>query len=341
MHWKPRFNCLMSSEIIAAARAEPRLGALPWDGARIQALKASCEKPGGPDALQDDLDILNYVLMALSRPGFNRLSTVSVFSLQFLLRSRPGWFRDVPALVLKRPANAHSQTYGLARAPDAVVLPRLHWHLGEARLLEKDYPGAVADFTTALRLDPALARARLSLAVAVTLRGDGKRGLELLKEAAARAAGDPDRGDILDAAAVAGEALGFGAEAAAGDPDYWVDKAEAEAASGRKEEGRASLVRALALSPQPQHLLRIAQCSRRIGDFAKVLELTGSLVKSYPDHPDVWLLRAESAFTTERKETGADALARAERLNPGPSERKLIAGWRAWLAAGAPSGRYP
>jgi tetratricopeptide (TPR) repeat protein len=348
MHWKPRFNCLMSSEIIASLRADPALAALPWDAARASALKASCARPGGPGDEQDDLDILNYILMALSWPGFHRLSTVSVFSLEHLRRSRPKWFADVPALLSKRPKKSHDRVYGLTRASAETVLPRLYWHIGEADLMERDYAAASADFKRALELDPSLGWARLSLAVSETLRGDERRGSELLKAAAARAAG-PERDDLRASAAAASRALGFqedaavasSSAAAVSDPESLVREAEAAAAAGRADAGLAALGRALALSPQPHQLLRVSQCYRRFGRRAKVFELSDALVKAYPADADVWLMRAESAFATGRKDAGRDALARAEGLNPGPAQRRLIESWRAWIKAGSPAAALP
>jgi tetratricopeptide (TPR) repeat protein len=272
--------------------------------------------------------------MALSWPSFHRLSPVTVFYLEAVRRNRPGWFKDVPALLRTTP-NPQTQVYGQTMAPDAVVLPRLYWHIGEARLLEKDYAGAADDFTRALRLDPSLSWARLSLAVAEALRGDGKRGLALLKQAAEGAAGDPARDEILAASVAAGKALGLeGAEEVAGsDPDFWLDKAEKAAAAGRKEDGRGALGRALALSPQPHQLRRAAQYYRMLGDLDRVFDLSGALVKSYPGEADMWLMRAEGAFATAHVDAGQDALRRAEKLNPDPFQRKQIEGWRARFAA--------
>lgn len=190
MHWKPRFNCLMSSELIAAIRAQPGLSALPWDEERVRALKASCPKPGGPGDESDDLRVLSYALMGLSWPDLSQLSTVSVFYLQAVRGHRPRWFRDVHEL-MRRTQNPQTQVYGIAMAPEALILPRFYWHIGEVKLLEKDYAGAERDLRKAIELDPSLSWARLSLAVAVALRGDGKGGLALLKEASERSRDGP------------------------------------------------------------------------------------------------------------------------------------------------------
>ncbi|MDD5303020.1 MAG: hypothetical protein PHS14_07905 [Elusimicrobia bacterium] len=342
MHWKPQFNCLMSSEIIASLRADPKLGALPWDDARARALKASCERPGGPGTVEDDLRILSYVLMGLSWPDFSQLSTVSVFYLQAIRRHRPAWFEDVPAL-MKKMENPQTQVYGLAMAPDDLVLPRFYWHIGEVRLLEKDYAGASRDIAKALELDPKLSWARLSLAVAEALRGDGKRGLALLKDASERTTGEQRHDDILASAVAVGRTLGLegAAEVAASDSEYWIKKAERAAAAGNKPEGVAALGRARAMSPQPHQLRSIAQYYFLFHEYGKFLELFDALSAAYPKDPDLWLSCAEASFSLGNQEAGRAALARAEKLGPDAGQRRHIASLSGQFRASAPAGASP
>lgn len=330
MHWKPRFNCLMSSEIIASLRAHPALGSLPWDDARARALKASCPKPGGPGDEDDDRRILSYVLMGLSWPDFSQLSTVSVFYLDAIKRGRPAWFKDVRAL-MKKTENPQTQVYGHAMAPDAAVLPRFYWHVGEARLLEKDFAGASRDIRKALELDPSLSWARVSLGVAEALRGDRKKGLASLKEASERSKGEARHDAILAAAVAAGAALGLeGAEqVASSDPEHWIAKAEAAAVAGSTAAALSALARARAASPQPHQLRSVAQRYFLLGEYGKFLEVFEPLIAAYPADGALWLSCAESAFSTGRKEKGLEALARAEALSPDPGQKRLIAGMRA------------
>lgn len=336
MHWKPRFNCLMSSEVISATRAQPALGALPWDDAAVRALKASCEKPGGGGDADDDLRTLSYVLMGLSWPDFNRLSTVSVFYLESIRRRRPEWFEDVAAL-MRKTVNPQTQVYGLAMAPDAVVLPRFYWHIGEVRMLEKDYAGARADFAKALELDPKLSWTRVSLASAEALRGDGKRGLALLREAVARSTGDPRRDELLAAAVAAGRELGL--EGAAGveaeDAAYWVRKAGAAVDAKDKPAALAALSRARELSPLPYQLRLIGQYYFLLRETAPFLELFDALAKAYPKDVDLRLSRAEALFDAGRLDECRRAVALAEGLGPDEGQRRQIAGWRARLAKAA------
>ncbi len=342
MHWKPQFNCQMSSELIAAMRGNPKFGGLPWDDASVRALRASCVKPGGPGTVDDDLRILSYVLMGLSWPDFSQLSTVSVFYLQAIRQHRPDWFKDVPAL-MRKTQNPQTQVYGLTMAPEALILPRFYWHIGEVRLLEKDYAGASRDFTKALELDPKLSWARLSLAVAESLRGDRKRGLELFKEAIARSAGDPRRDAILAAAVAAGKELGLegAAEVAAADPDYWIRKAGEAIAARRKPEGMAALARAREMAPQPHQLRSIAQYYFMLQEPGKFLELIEPLTAAYPRDVDLWLSRAEALFLGGRKAESLAAVARAETLAPNASQVSQIAGWRRRLKAGDPADARP
>lgn len=335
MHWKPQFNCLMSSEIIASLRGNPALGALPWDDARVRALKASCERPGGPGTADDDLRILSYVLMGLSWPDFSQLSTVSVFYLQAIRSHRPDWFNDVPAL-MKKMDNPQTLVYGLTMAPDALVLPRFYWHIGEVRLLEKDYAGAIRDISKALELDPTLSWARLSLAVAEALRGDGKSGLARLKEASELSVGEKRHGDILASAVAAGRELGLegAAEVAASDPDFWIKKAGTAVAARNKPEGMAALARARAMSPQPHQLRSIAQYYFMFREMGKFLEMFDALTAAYPRDADLWLARAEALFTEGRREDSLAAVARAEKLTPNASQARQIAGWRVRLKGG-------
>lgn len=327
MHWKPSFNCLMSSELIAAIRSQPGLSALPWDEARVRALAASCPKPGGPGDEADDLRILSYALMGLSWPDFGQLSTVSVFSLEAVRRHRPAWFKDVPALT-RRTQNPHTQVYGIAMAPEKLILPRFYWHIGEVRLLEKDYAGSARDIRKALELDPSLSWARLSLAVAEALRGERKSALASLKEASERSKGTPRHDAILASAVAAGAALGLeGAEqVAASDPEHWIRKA---AAAGDPAAALAALERARARSPQPHQLRSIAQRYFILRDYGKFLEVFDPLIAAYPDDGALWLSCAEAAFSLGRRDKALAALARAEALSPDPGQKRLIAGLRA------------
>ncbi len=325
MHWKPQFNCLMASVIIDSARADAKLGALPWDDARVRALKASCEKPGGPGNADDDLRILSYVLMELSWPNRSRLAPVAVFYLQSIRRHRPEWFKDVRAL-MKRAVNPQTQVYGIEMAADEVILPRFYWYIGEVRMLEKDYAGAVKDIEKALALDPKLSWARLSLAVAETLRGDKKRGLQLMQEATAKSAEDPQGGAIVASAVAAGKALGLGeaTDVAASDAETWIKKAEAAVAAGKKSEGTAALDRARELSPQPYQLRAIGQYYLMLGEPAKFLELADALAAAYPEDIDTWILRAEASLSLGRKQDGLAALARAKTLSPTAKQEQHI-----------------
>ncbi len=326
MHWKPQFNCLMSSEIIAALRGQPRLGALPWDAARIKALGASCDKPGGSGTVDDDLRILGYVLMSLSWPDFNHLSTVSVFSLQFIRDNHPEWFKDVPVL-MKKMVNPQTQVYGLTMAPDAVVLPRFYWHIGEVRLLEKDYPGAIADLSTALRLDPSLAWARLSLAVATGLSGDTKGGLELLRNAVARSAGTPAHDDLFASAVAAGKVLGFGSvdDLSVDDPAYWLVRASSATAAGRGADGLAALARARALSPRPEQRRRMADLYGELKAFAQAQALLEELVRAAPLDATLRLDRADLAARAGDAKSAREFLAQTRGLALDASQRHRMA----------------
>lgn len=327
MHWKPRFNCLMSSELIAAIRAQPGLSALPWDEERVRALKASCPKPGGPGDESDDLRVLSYALMGLSWPDLSQLSTVSVFYLQAVRGHRPRWFRDVHEL-MRRTQNPQTQVYGIAMAPEALILPRFYWHIGEVKLLEKDYAGAERDLRKAIELDPSLSWARLSLAVAVALRGDGKGGLALLKEASERSRGGPRHDAVQASAVAAAAALGLeGAEqVSASDPEHWIKKAEA---AGDPAAALAALGRARAQSPQPHQLRSIAQQYFMLRDYGKFLEVFDPLIAAYPRDADLWLSCAEAAFSLGRRDKALEALGRAEALSPNEGQKRLIAGLRA------------
>jgi len=329
MHWKPQFNCMMSVELLSAMRAQPALAALPWDEAELKALAASCVKPGGPTPVEDDLRILGYVLMGLSWPDFSRLSTVSFFSLQAIRQNRPEWFKDVPAL-MKRAVNQQTQVYGLAMAPDAVVLPRFYWHIGEVRMLEKDYSGASADFTKALSLDPKMPGARLSLATAEGLRGNNKAALEQFKEAVARAPEDARR-PLLLAAMAAGKELGLqgAADVAAADPDYWIKKAGSAVAMRSKPEAMAALAKALALTPQPHQLRLIGQYYSRLEENGAFLEVFDRLAAAYPRDVDLRLSHAEALFALGRKDEALAAVAQAEKLGPSDQQRLTIRLWRA------------
>jgi tetratricopeptide (TPR) repeat protein len=327
MHWKPEFNCLMSAEIIASMRADAKLGALPWDAARARALSASCIKPGGPVGAADDLRTLSYVLMELSWPNRRQLSTTAVFYLQALRRRRPAWFKDVPALI-KMTENPQTRVYGLTMAPDDVILPRFYWHIGEVLMLEKDYAGAAGNFSRALELDPRLTWARLSLAVAETLRGGKKRALAAFQAAIARAEDDPRRGSLVAAAVAAGKEAGLD-EVAASDADYWLKKAEAALAAGRNRESSAALDRARALSPQAAQLRLIGQDYFLLREPEKFLEMFGALTEAYPGDVDLWLSGAKASFMTGRKEAGLAALARAEKLAPDAAQAREISALRA------------
>lgn len=327
MHWKPRFNCLMSSELIGAIRSQRAFGPLPWDEARVKALTASCPKPGGPGDENDDLRVLSYVLMGLSWPDFGQLSTVSVFYLEAVKRHRPRWFKDVPAL-MRRTQNPQTQVYGIAMAPEKLILPRFYWHIGEVRMLEKDYAGAARDIRKALELDASLSWARLSLAVAEALRGDEKRALASLKEASERSKGEPRHAAILASAVAAGAALGLeGAEqVSASDPEHWIKKA---AATEDPAAALAALERARAQSPQPHQLRSIAQRYFMLRDYGKFLEVFDPVIAAYPNDGALWLSCAEAAFSLGRRDKGLEALARAEALSPDPGQKRLIAGLRA------------
>ncbi|MBI5247054.1 MAG: hypothetical protein HY923_07715 [Elusimicrobia bacterium] len=328
MHWKPRFNCLMSAGIVSALRADKTLGSLPWDGSRAGAYATACPKPGGASEERDALRMLSYVLASLSAPSFHRLSPVTVFYLQTIARDRPRWFADVPGS-LKRVKDLSSGMIGASPAPAAVLLPRLYWHVGEARLLEKDHAGAAAALNEALRLDPSLSQARVSLGVAEALRGDKKRALEILQDAI-------KRNDASSSAAATARALELGLpeQLSAGDAEHWVARAEKAAGAGKKNEALEALARAEALALQPHQLRRVGQYYLLLGEKTKYLAMSDKLVELFPEDIGFWLARAEGAFVSGRKDAGLEALARAESLKPGPSERKLIAAWRLWLDKG-------
>lgn len=324
MHWKPQFNCLMSAELIKAMRAQPALAALAWDEAEVAALSASCVKPGGPTTVEDDLRILSYVLMGLSWPDFSRLSTVSVFYLQAIRQHRPEWFKDVPAL-MKRAVNPQTQVYGLAMAPDTVVLPRFYWHIGEVRMLEKDYSGASDDLAKALRLDAKMPGARLSLATALALRGNVREALEQFKEAVARSPEDARRPMLL-AAFAAGNELGLGgiSDVAAADPEQWLKKAGAAVAMRNKSEALAALAKALAMSPQPHQLRLIGQYYLRLEETGPFLDMFDTLAAAYPHDVDLRLSRAEALFTKGRAKEALADVARAETMSPSKQQKLLI-----------------
>jgi tetratricopeptide (TPR) repeat protein len=318
MHWKPQFNCLMSAEIIASLRANPTLGALPWDESRIAALKSSCKIPGGPGTKDDDLRTLSYVLMGLSWPNFSRLSTVSVFYLQAIRQHRPDWFKDVPAL-MKMTQNPQTQVYGLTMAPDEVILPRFYWHIGEVRLMEHDFAGASRDFSKALQLDPKLAWARLSLAGAEALRGDKKRGLDLLKDAIRLTVGEPEHEAILAAAVAMGAELGLDRtdEIAASDSEYWLKKAEAAMAANDKPGGLAALERAGGLSPNSEQ-------RRRLGQYSLLLGLDRVSTSEAGKEAELWLKKAEAAAASGQTREGVAALDRVRTLSPDAEQLRRV-----------------
>ncbi len=336
MHWKPAFNCLMSSEIIAASRVQPKLASLPWDQKKIDALKASCVKPGGPGDKDDDLRILSYVLMGLSWPNFGRLSTVSVFYLEALHKNRPAWFKDVPAL-MRKTQNPQTLSYGVTMAPEAVILPRFYWHIGEVLLLGKDYSGAIAHFKKALELEPKLPWASLSLGVAQALNGDKKSAVESLKNAVGLAAGTNDRDDVSASAVVAGKMLGLGGgdDVAGSDPEFWIKKAEAAMKAENRPEGVAALDRVMTLSPAPYQVRLVGQYYRMLHAQDKFLDMAGALTKLFPDDADTWLSIAEDALLAGRRQQGVDALDHAEKLTLSAQQAKLVADWRKRLQRGA------
>lgn len=265
MHWKPRFNCVVSAELIKAMRAQPKLSALPWDAARLPEIERACDKPGTFDDSRDDSHTLSYVLMGLSWPQFRTLSTVSVFYLQALRERRPSWFSDVRAL-MKMTENPQTQVYGLKMAPDEVVLPRFYWHVGEALMLDKDYAGAAKALAKALELDPKLPWARLSLAAAAGLRRDKKTAGAMLAQAAGAAGAE--RPEMAASAAIIARELKLGSAGALAelDPEHWIAKARAAADSGDREQGRRALERVWRTQPNEEQ-------RRRLGQYARILRL--------------------------------------------------------------------
>lgn len=336
MHWKPRFNCLMSGSLVETIRAQPAFSALPWDAARLKSIEASCEKPGAPSSEADDLRILSYVLLGLSWPRMERLSTVSVFYLQAIRANRPKWFEDVPKMV-KLTTNPQTAVYGIEMAPDRVILPRFYWHIGEARLLEKDYAGAAKELNRALELEPGLHWARLSLGVVEALRGEKARGLALLKDAAARAANEPRGADVVAASVAIAKTLGLGGveELASADVGYLIDKAEKALNEGRKADALASLDKAREANPPRHELRRVGQFYLLLKEPARFLLTSDALAAAYPDDVDLWVSRAEAAFGTGDDVKGVHALDRAEKLRPGEPEKRIIAFWRGRLKAKA------
>ncbi len=338
MHWKPRYNCHVSAEIIAAARARPGLSELPWDAAAIDRLNAACDKRGGRGEEGDDERMLGYVLLGLSELSQTRLSTVSVFSLEVLRRNRPAWFKDVTELV-GRTVNPQV-LYGVEPAPAAPLVPRFLWHIAVARMLDKDYAGAAADLRRALELEPALSWARIDLAAAEALSGERKAAAARFAEVLARATDDQRRVVSDSALAVAAE-LGLGDGLTSSDPEHLLSLVDAALAKGRKAEAAEALKKVRVDGLEPALMQRLGQSYLRLRDAEGFLAVADRLAAHFPDDVGFAVGKAESLFVTGRRAEGVAALERAEALKPGPDYRRVIAAWRAWLADGAGPDKAP
>ncbi|MBI3554150.1 MAG: hypothetical protein HY077_16760 [Elusimicrobia bacterium] len=339
MHWKSRFNCLMSAEIIATLRKDPRLGRLPWDDASLKALAESCASPGTPSTAEDDdRKKLGYVLMALSWPHFEHLSPVAVFYLEAIRQDRPDWLLDVPGLIGKTENPLLNSLYGLEMETPKTLLPRLYWHVGEMRLLEGKFGEAAEDFSQALRLDPASPWPRVSLAAAEGLSGRKDLALRELKEAAARSLNDAQRDRLRESAIALASGLGLGAprELTATDVKFLTDEAVKAISASDRGAALSALDRAAAQSPRPPELRYIAQLYRRLHAAEKFLKMSDSLRTLYPDDAELWLDRAEAETETGRKEGALASLARARALKPGAAELRRIERLEETLKAGPP-----
>lgn len=340
MHWKPRYNCHVSAEVIAAARAEPRLASLPWNAEAIGRLESFCAKTGSGGDEDDDERILGYVLMGMSWPELPKLSPVAVFYLESLRRTRPQWFKDVAALAAR--GTNPQQVYGIAPAPSATLVPRFLWHIAATRMLEKDHAGALADLTKALERDSSMPWVRVEIATAEALRGDRKKAEVRFAEAVARASG-PHQRAVVESANAAAREFGLGEAAAASDPEHWYRVADSAREKGRREEALAALAKVYALKPKPEPelLRRLGTIHLRLLDDDGYLAISDRLVELFPDQVDLWAGRAESLFAKGRLAEGKAALDKAASLNPGPSYVRYIGVWRAWLADGARPDRLP
>lgn len=180
IHWRLPNHRLVTLEVIAAMRADPKLGKLPWNMANLEKAWAGAAKEHDrrESALHLEQLLRHGTVDAINEVN---LSLQSVVYLQSAEALEPGLTREPQALYRRaRAANdehlAHPQLWEdrpmLDVAPAAFM-----WNFGELELERGRYAQARECFKKTLALAPDARLAILSLALAQALDGD-KRGAE-------------------------------------------------------------------------------------------------------------------------------------------------------------------
>jgi hypothetical protein len=194
VHWLHRYDGLVTARLIESLRGDPRLEHLPWSA-------PGPEEPAARGPV-DDAETLATLRYALSGAGARHpvapvadpppaLSWRSVAYLEAVYERRPEWFRKTRDLIARaRADDAAGAAWGQSPPADGAAA---YWHVAEVRLRRGDAKGALRDLDEALKLEPGLAGAWVSRAIAEAVSGrlpEAKRSLDQARSAGGSAEAD-------------------------------------------------------------------------------------------------------------------------------------------------------
>ncbi len=186
IHWRSPYHRLVTEEVIAALRADPKFASLPWD---MENLKRSWSRSSG-DVENDEtrLHVEQLIRHATedSKDEVN-LSIQSVVYLQALEELWPSLTRDPEALFHRARAHYEQEVARPQLWEDKPMLDvapaEFDWNFGEFELERGRYEQAAGCFRKTLALEPRAKFALLNLAIAQELAGRRRQAQATLSRA--------------------------------------------------------------------------------------------------------------------------------------------------------------
>lgn len=190
-HWSREGDYLISAALVKALLEAPALAHWSWRREAFREVEGDwtrekARRPPEERRLNHSRAILYFAVQRIAlRP---ELSWRAVEWLLALGEMEPAWLssaerlrRETQATLRLRDRRSRNLPY--RTPPVEVPEGRFRWHVGEARLRRGDYRGALRDLSEALRLDPSLGEAQLSLAMAAALAGEAAMARASLERA--------------------------------------------------------------------------------------------------------------------------------------------------------------